>query len=334
MPKRNVPRPAAVYGIDIGKNIFHVVALGSDGTIVQRVRFRRDTLLQFFQRAEPATVGMESCAGSQWIARKIQALGHKVRLIPAQFVKPYVKSNKSDIIDAEAIAEAATRPTMRFAALKTEEQADLQALHRVRDQMIGTRTRLINQMRAFCLEYGVALRQGAGLFKLDLPEALKDPVNDLSSAMRKLLGELFDDLRQLEKRIADVTREIEAIADREDAARRLMTIPGIGALGATALLAAIGNGRQFQKARDLAAWLGLVPREYSTGGKQKLLGISSEATGMSVSCWSMVPDPASDTSTEQRIDWEAGWMVFKPECTLTKPLSHLPPKWPGSSGSS
>lgn len=175
MPKRNVPRPAAVYGIDIGKNIFHVVALGSDGTVVQRVRFRRDTLLQFFQRAEPATVGMESCAGSQWIARKIQALGHKVRLIPAQFVKPYVKSNKSDTIDAEAIAEAATRPTMRFAALKTEEQADLQALHRVRDQMIGTRTRLINQMRAFCLEYGVALRQGAGLFKLDLPEALKDP---------------------------------------------------------------------------------------------------------------------------------------------------------------
>ena len=151
MPQRNVPRPAAVYGIDIGKNIFHVVALGSDGTVVQRVRFRRDTLLQFFERAAPAIVGMESCAGSQWIARKIQALGHKVRLIPAQFVKPFVKSNKSDIIDAEAIAEAATRPTMRFAALKSEEQADLQALHRVRDQMIGTRTRLINQMRAFCL---------------------------------------------------------------------------------------------------------------------------------------------------------------------------------------
>lgn len=130
MPKRNVPRPAAVYGIDIGKNIFHVVGLGSDGVPVQKVRFRRDTLLQFFERAAPAIVGMESCAGSQWIARKLQALGHKVRLIPAQFVKPYVKSNKSDIIDAEAIAEAATRPTMRFAAIKSEEQADLQALHR------------------------------------------------------------------------------------------------------------------------------------------------------------------------------------------------------------
>ncbi|MGG7582273.1 IS110 family transposase, partial [Rhizobium sp. Nf11,1] len=219
MPRRNVPRPAAVYGIDIGKNIFHVVGLGNDGAPVQKVRFRRDTLLQFFERAAPTIVGMESCAGSQWIARKIQAFGHKVRLIPAQFVKPYVKSNKSDIIDAEAIAEAATRPTMRFAAIKSEEQADLQALHRVRDQMIGTRTRLINQMRAFCLEYGIALRQGAGLFKLDLPLVLEDQSNGLSSAMRKLLAELFTDLRLLEKRIGDVTREIEAIASREDAAR-------------------------------------------------------------------------------------------------------------------
>jgi len=153
MPTRNAPRPAAVYGIDIGKNVSHVVGPDRGGEPVQRVRFRRETLLKFFERAAPAIVGMESCAGSQWIARKLQALGHKVRLIPAQFVKPYVKSNKSDIIDAEAIAEAATRPTMRFAAIKSEEQADLQALHRVRDQMIGTRTRLINQMRAFCLEY-------------------------------------------------------------------------------------------------------------------------------------------------------------------------------------
>jgi len=196
MPQRNVPRPAAVYGIDIGKNIFHVVGLGSDGAPVQKVRFRRDTLLQFFEQAAPAIVGMESCAGSQWMARKIQALGHKVRLIPAQFVKPYVKSNKTDIIDAEAIAEAATRPTMRFAALKSEEKADLQALNRVRDQMIGTRTRLINQMRAFCVEYGIALRQGAGLFKLDLPQVLENQSNDLSSAMRKLLTDLFADLRQ------------------------------------------------------------------------------------------------------------------------------------------
>lgn len=141
---------------------------------------------------------------------------------------------------------------MQFAVLKSEEQADLQALHWIRDQMIDTRTCLINQMRAFRLEYGIARRQGAGLFKLDLPQALENKSNDLSSAMRKLLA----DLRRLEQRVGEVTREIEAVASREDVAR-LMTIPGIGALGATALLAAIGNGQQFQKARDLAAWLGL-----------------------------------------------------------------------------
>ncbi len=163
---------------------------------------------------------------------------------------------------------------MRFVTAKATDQVDLQALHRIRDQMVGSRTRLINQMRAFCLEYGVALRQGAGLFKLDLPQALNDPENDLSPAMRRLLGDLHADLLRLEERIRQVTKEIEAIADREDVTRRLMTIPGIGALGATALLAAVGDGLQFRKARDLAAWLGLVPRQYSTGGKQTLLGIS------------------------------------------------------------
>ncbi|WIW50362.1 IS110 family transposase (plasmid) [Bradyrhizobium sp. 62B] len=274
MADRNLPRPAAVNGIDIGKNLFHVVGLSCDGTPVQKVRFRRDTLLQFFARAQPSIVGMESCAGSQWLARKIQALGHKVRLIRAQFVTPYVKSNKNDIIDAEAIAEAARRPTMRFVAVKEEDQVDLQALHRIRDQMVGSRTRLINQMRAFCLEYGVPLRQGAGIFKLELPRALNDEGNDLWPVMRRLVGALFADLRRLEERIREVTQEIEAVADREDVTRRLMTIPGIGALGATAVLAAIGDGLQFRKARDLAAWLGLVPRQYSTGGKETLFGVS------------------------------------------------------------
>ncbi|KIV66971.1 putative transposase [Rhizobium sp. UR51a] len=334
MSQRNMPRPAAVYGIDIGKNIFHVVGLGSDGVPVQKVRFRRDTLLQFFERAAPAIVGMESCAGSQWIARKMQAFGHKVRLIPAQFVKPYVKSNKSDIIDAEAIAEAATRPTMRFAALKSEEQADLQALHRVRDQMIGTRTRLINQMRAFCLEYGIALRQGAGLFKLDLPQALEDHSNDLSSAMRKLLADLFADLRQLEQRIGDITREIEAIASREDVARRLMTIPGIGALGATALLAAVGNGHN---SRKLAIWQRGLAWCHGNTRPEESRSFSASASGetaMFASFSYMAHDPAFGTSTEHEIDWGAGWMAFRLGCTPTKLSSHLPLKWPGSSGSS
>lgn len=271
---RNKPKGAVTYGVDIGKNLFHVVGVDADGKPIQKVKFRRDTVLQFFERAEPATIGMEACPGSQWLARKLQERGHTVRIIPAQFVKPYVKSNKNDIIDAAAIAEAVTRPTMRFVEVKMPDQVDLQALHRIRDQMVRNRTRLICQMRAFCLEYGVAMRQGAGVFKLDLQRVLADEGNDLTPTMRRLLGDLADDLTHLEKRIAVISREIDALAACNDAARRLTTIPGIGALGATALLAAVGAGHQFTKARDLAAWLGLVPRQHSTGGKQTLLGIS------------------------------------------------------------
>ncbi len=217
--------------------------------------------------------------GSQWLARTIQSLGHTVRIIPAQFVKPYLKSNKNDTLDAEAIAEAVTRPTMRFVEVKSVDQVDIQALHRARDMMVMHRTRMISQMRAFCLEYGVAIRQGAGVFKLDLPRVVTDETNDLSLPIRRLLAELFEDLKRHEARIAEIAREIEALVDRDDVARRLLTVPGIGPMGASAILAAVGQGRQFRKARDLAAWLGLVPRQYSTGGKATLMGISKRGNG-------------------------------------------------------
>lgn len=271
---RNSPKDAAVYGIDLGKNVFHVVGLDDRGAVLQRVKLRRETLLAFFEQAARTIVGMEACPGSQWLARKLHAMGHLVRIVPAQFVKPYVKSQKNDTIDAEAIAEAVIRPTMRFTQVRTTEQIDLQALHRIRDQLVSSRTRLINQVRAFCLEYGITMRQGAGLFRLHLPRVLDDETNDLTPAMRRMLSEVREDLGRLDQRIAAITREIEGLAARDDRTRRLMTIPGIGPLAATALLAAIGDGRQFRKARDLAAWLGLVPREYSTGGKTTLLGIS------------------------------------------------------------
>lgn len=271
---RNSPKDAAVYGIDLGKNVFHVVGLDDRSAVLQRVKLRRETLLAFFEQTARTIVGMEACPGSQWLARKLHAMGHLVRIVPAQFVKPYVKSQKNDTIDAEAIAEAVTRPTMRFTQVRTTEQIDLQALHRIRDQLVSSRTRLINQVRAFCLEYGITMRQGAGLFRLHLPRVLDDETNDLTPAMRRMLGEVHEDLGCLDQRIAAITREIEGLAARDDRTRRLMTIPGIGPLAATALLAAIGDGRQFRKARDLAAWLGLVPREYSTGGKTTLLGIS------------------------------------------------------------
>jgi transposase len=271
---RNQPRGSTVYGIDVGKNCFHVVGVDAAGKPIQRIKFRRDTLLTFLANATPALIGMEACPGAQWLARKLQALGHTVRIIPAQFVKPYLKSNKNDTLDAEAIAEAVTRPTMRFVQIKRVDQVDTQALHRVRDRLVSARTRLICQMRAFCLEYGIPIRQGAGVFKVDLPRVLGDEMNELSAAMRRLLTELWEEFREVEARVARITREIEALADRDETARRLASIPGIGPLGATALLASVGDARQFRKARDLAAWLGLVPRQHSTGGKPTLLGIS------------------------------------------------------------
>lgn len=271
---RTIPQNAAVYGVDLGKNIFDVVGFDGTGAVVQRVKLRRDTLLNFFERANSAVVGMEACPGSQWLARKLSAMGHQVRIVAAQFVKPYVKSQKNDTIDAEAIAEAVTRPTMRFTHPRTVEQVDLQARHRIRDQLVASRTALINQMRAFCLEYGITFPQGAGLFRRDLPVALADQDNDLTPAMRRILADLSADLARLDQRITDLTREIEQIAARDGRARRLLTIPGIGPLAATALLAAIGDGRQFRRARDLAAWLGLVPQQHSTGCKTTLLGIS------------------------------------------------------------
>lgn len=271
---RNQPRGATVYGIDIGKNLFHVVGLDLHGNLVQRAKFSRATIFKFFANATLATIGMEACPSSQWLARKLQALGHTVRIIPAQFVRPYRKSNKNDTLDAEAIAEAVTRPTMRFVALKSCQQLDTQALHRVRDRLVHSRTRLICQMRSFCLEHGIAIRTGAGVFRLDLPRVLADETNELTLAMRTLLRELWEEFKALEQRLAQVSAQIEALASSDETARRLETVPGIGPLGATALLAAVGNARQFRTARDLAAWLGLVPRQYSTGGKPTLLGIS------------------------------------------------------------
>lgn len=246
---RTIPRGAAIYGVDLGKNVFHVVSLDADSAVIQRAKFRRETLLTFFEQASRAIVGMEACSGSQWLARNLEAMGPRVRIVPAQFVKPYVKSQKNDTIDAEAV----TRPTMRLTRVRTTDEVDLQALHRIRDQLISSRTRLINQVRGFCLEYDVAIRQGTGVFRRDLPSALADEENDLTPAMRRMLAELYDDFERLDTRIAAATREVEALAARGDRARQLMPTPGIGPLGATALLAAVGDGTQFRRARDLAA---------------------------------------------------------------------------------
>ena len=227
---RTKPDPkTTAFGIDIGKKVFHVVALNAAGAVIQRAKFSRDTLMAFFDAAPKALIGMEACPGSQWLARRLTAMGHDARIIPARFVKPYVKSNKTDTVDAAAIAEAVTRPTMRFVEVRTPEQVDLQALHRIRDRLVGQRTALMNQARAFCLEYGLAMRVGGGGFHADIRRHLANAENDLTPAMRVLLEELLDDLAHVERRIKTVNGKVEAYASQHDAVSRLVTIPGIGA---------------------------------------------------------------------------------------------------------
>ncbi len=182
-----------VFGIDIGKNSFHVVGLDSSGKPTIQTKFRRDRLLQYFANTPTATVGMESCPGSQWLARKLEAMGHTARIIPAQFVKPYVKSNKNDMVDAAAIAEAVTRPTMRFVQMRHPEQSARQALHRVRDRYMGQRTGLINQIRGFLLEFGIPIRQGAGVFRIAMPRVLGDEDKELPPSRRTWWGDRWND---------------------------------------------------------------------------------------------------------------------------------------------
>jgi transposase len=261
-------------GIDLGKAVFHAVGLDSTGKVVIRKRCSRKPLLAFTANLQVEWIGMEACSGSHFLGRALREQGHPVRLMPAQYVKPYVQTNKSDFIDAEAIAEAVQRPRMRFVPIKTEEQLDLQALHRVRERWVMRRTAVVNQVRSLLLERGLTLPKGRSHVDALLPRILEDAELNLSGSFRVLLAQLQVELAQLNGRIEQMDEVIQQRAREDEACQRLTTIPGIGPVTATALVAAIGNGAAFRKGRDLAAWVGMVPRECSTGGKQKLLGIS------------------------------------------------------------
>jgi len=260
-------------GLDIGKTWFHFVGCNRAGKPVMRHKFNRSQLALFMANLPACLIGMEACPGSQHLARLFQRHGHEVRLIAPKFVKAYVKSQKNDFNDAAAIAEAVTRPTMRFVTVKSNEQLDLQALHRVRECLVRQRTSVINQIRAFLIEYGLPVKEGRVALRRDLPEVLSDAENGLSDRMRQLVDRLHAHWKNLEEAINEHTREIELVARQHEHCRRLVTIPGIGPLGATALVAAIGNGAAFKRGREVAARLGLVPRQQSTGGRPTLLGI-------------------------------------------------------------
>jgi transposase len=239
-----------------------------------RKRFSRAQLLRFTANRKVHVIGMEACGGAHFLGRALQEQGHEARLIPAQYVKPYVKTNKNDYIDAEAIAEAVGRPTMRFVPIKSDDQLDLQSLHRVRERWVTRRTAVINQIRGLLLERGITLRKGRRYLDEALPGILEDADAKLSGTLRLLLGQLKLELDQLALRLEEAEGLIEQTVQESEACQRLMQIPGIGPVTATAVISAVGNGAAFRKGREFAAWTGLVPREHSTGGKQKLLGIS------------------------------------------------------------
>jgi len=261
-------------GIDLGKTVCSLVGMDEAGALVLRRRLRRDRVLACTSTLPRCTIAMEACCGAHFLGRCFAAQGHAVRLMSPEYVRPYVKSHKNDDWDAEAVAEASARPSMRFVALKSEAQLDVQSLHRVRTRLIRARTALINQLRAVLLERGVVVAPGPQRLARMLPEILADETNALNPRIRHLIEELRGEWRSLDDRIKALDKELAALAREHDATRRLMTIPAIGPLTATALAAAVGDARALANGRALSASLGLVPRQTSTGGKPRLGSIS------------------------------------------------------------
>ena len=259
-------------GIDLGKNVCSLAGLDKDGRVVLRKRMQRAKLISFLTTLPPATVAMEACCGAHHVGHHAAAAGHQVRLMSPEYVRPYVKAQKNDDRDAEAIAEAATRPTMRFVPPKSMAQLEIQTLHRTRARLVAARTALINQLRAILLEHGIVVARRKAQLVRRFPEILAE--SGLSPRLRLLLEDLRGEWRGLDERIAQFDRVILNSAREDDASRRLMQIPGIGPLTASALAAALGKAEHFQRGRDVAAWLGLVPKQRTTGGKPTLLGIS------------------------------------------------------------
>lgn len=261
-------------GLDLAKSVFHVVCFDEKHREVAKRKLRRGQLLQYFAQIEPCLVGIEACATSHYWGREIEKLGHQVKLIPPQYVKPYVRGNKNDYNDARAIAEAVTRPGMRFTDLKTGEQQDIQALHRMRAQRISDRTAVCNQIRALLAERGIILNKGVASVRKGIPRLLGEAENGLSDQMRVLLAQAYAQLVQLEEHIEFYTRGVEEAGRRNEKVSRLITLPGFGPIVASAFACAVGDGHAFKRGRDVSASLGIVPRQCSSGGKDVLLGIS------------------------------------------------------------
>lgn len=261
-------------GLDLAKNIFQLHGVNERGQVALKKQLKRGRLLPFFANLEPCLIGLEACGGAHYWARQLELLGHTVKLMAPQFVKPYVKTNKNDVADAEAICEAVTRSNMRFVPVKTGEQQAVLTLHRARQGFVKARTAQANQIRGLLAEYGIVIPQGIDHIAKRLPEILEDGENELPGVFRALLHRLGEHLKTLDRQVDELDVQIQQWHQEQAASRKLAAIPGIGPLTASALVAAIGDAKAFENGRQLAAWLGLVPRQHSSGGKPTLLGIS------------------------------------------------------------
>lgn len=261
-------------GIDLAKNVFQVHGVDERGKVVVKKQLRRDQMATFFVNLPPCLIGMEACSSAHHWARKLQGMGHAVRLMAPQFVKPYVKTNKNDAADAEAICEAVSRPNMRFVPVKNVEQQAVLALHRVRQSFVKARTAQANQIRGLLGEFGIIIPQGIGYIASRVPDLIEDASNELPGTFRMLVQRLLDHLKELDRQVDELEAQIQAWHRSSELSCKLAQVPDIGPITASALVASIGDAKNFDSGRQVAAWLGLVPRQHSSGGKSNLLGMS------------------------------------------------------------
>ncbi|HJX18572.1 MAG TPA: IS110 family transposase [Acidiferrobacterales bacterium] len=261
-------------GIDLAKEVFQIHGEDARGKVVLRKQLKRKDMAQFFAKLEPCLIGMEACGSAHHWARKLGGYGHTVKLMAPQFVKPYVKTNKNDAADACAICEAAGRPNMRYVPMKTIEQQAILSVHRARQGFVKARTAQGNQIRGLLSEFGIVIPKGIDAIAKRVPEILEDGENGLPGTMRRLLERLSDNLKEMDRQVNELEKQIRLWHQENEASRKLEAIPGIGPITASAIVASVGDAREFKNGRQMAAWMGLVPRQHSSGGKQTLLGIS------------------------------------------------------------
>lgn len=313
-------------GIDLAKNVFQLHGVDKHENVVLRKQLKRSQVLEMFANKAPMLIGMEACGGAHYWGRELTKLGHTVKIMAPQHVKAYVKSQKNDKRDAEAICEAVSRPTMRFVSIKTEEQQDMQAIHRVRDRLVKARTALVNEVRGLLAEYGIVIAHtGVPATRRGLLEAIEDAENGLTIKMRDVLFNLNEELNEIENRIQHYLQKINQHCTQDERVKRVMEIEGLGPISASANVTAVGDAKQFKNGRDMAAWIGLVPTQHSSGGKEKLGGISKRGdkylrTLLIHGARSVIR--FSETKTDKRNVWVNGLIARRNKNVATVALAN------------